>query len=226
MLRRTLARPMTASRKLLGGGGIGLNKTYADREFPNMPWHAAEANKTPQEGMHNSPVLKYLFTQPCPIWEDTTTGTDRVFFQEPCRHWHIYSGDDTLVLEEHDREEWNEKPYVTINHLYEPPVGSFERPVRFEASGNPGDKQIVQCEGDCAPHVPQSHYAMLMKGYFKNKCPMCQQHFYLHNRPWLVIHPDWTDEPAADEGPAFTFAEIESEFDRDFHEFGVYLNLE
>ena len=40
------------------------------------------------------------------------------------------------------------------------------------------------------------------------------------------MHPDWTDEPAADEGPAYTFAEIENEFDRDFHEFGVYLNIE
>ena len=41
-----------------------------------------------------------------------------------------------------------------------------------------------------------------------------------------VIASLQTDEPAADEGPAYTFAEIEGEFDRDFHEFAVYLNCE
>ena len=130
------------------------------------------------------------------------------------------------MLVEHDKEEYNERPYLTVNHLYEPPIGSEDRPLRLEGTGNPGDAQVALCQGDCAPHVPDGAYGLMFKGYAKNICPMCHQHFYVHNRPWLVMHPDWTDDPAADEGPAYTFAEIEAEFDRDFHEFSVYLGME
>jgi hypothetical protein len=174
----------------------------------------------------NNAIMSKLLDQQGALYDDQITGTARVHYQEPARAWHLFNSDDTLVLEEHDKEEWNEKPYVSINHLYEPPVGCEERPVRIEGGSNPGDMTLVACMGSCAPHIPQTLYAMLMKGYATQKCPMCSQYFYVHNRPWLIMHPDWTDEPAADEGPAYTFAEIESEFDRDFHEFSVYLNCE
>jgi hypothetical protein len=228
MLQHTVRRfaGLATTRTLLSGGGdLGLDKTFKDKEFPNMP-HDLSTSTHDWSHFTKSPALSRLLDQGNVMYDDTCTGTERVRYQEPAKSWFQFASDDTLIMEEHDKEEWNEKPYVTVNHLYEPPVGSEERPIRVEANGNPGDQQLVGCFGNCAPHIPQSNYVMMMKGYFKNKCPMCQQFYYIHNRPWIVMHPDWTDEPAADEGPAYTFAEIEAEFDRDFHEFSVYLNIE
>jgi hypothetical protein len=225
MLRRSSIGLFAASRLLLSGGGHGPKEPYHNKDYPVMP-HNMEIMEDFPEGWKKSPILSKLLDQSNATYDDVISGGARVAFQEPARYWQLFHADDALVLEEHDREEWNDKPYIGVNHLYEPPLGTEERPLRIEANGNPGDQQIVMCFGNCAPHVPQSTYHMLFKGYSKNKCPMCQQWFYVHNRPWLIMHPDWTDEPAADEGPAFTFAEIEAEFDRDFHEFGVYLNAE
>lgn len=233
MLRRTFARSLVASRALLSGGsGIpadmdhyAVDKYRKDKDYPNMPHDVAETHYNFDAYKRNKFVTKML-DQQIPLYDDTVTGFARVLWQEPARQWSKFNIDDTLILEEHDKEEWNQKPYVGVGHLYEPPSGSEDRPIRIEANGNPGDQQIVMCLGNCAPHIPQSNYIMLFKGYQKNKCPMCQQWFYIHNRPWLVMHPDWTDEPAADEGPAYSFAEIEAEFDRDFHEFALYLNME
>lgn len=239
MLRKTLpTRFFRGSSVLLSGGHSGANHTHypsnmahvshdrynRDTEFPNQPHYVAHENFSWDN--YNNPIVRKLADTKIPMYDDTAVGFERVLWQEPARQWSFFNVDDTLVLEEHDREEWNEKPYVTVNHLYEPPTGCEERPMRIDANGNPGDAQIVHCFGNCAPHIPQTNYVMLMRGYRKNKCPMCQQYFYVHNRPWLVMHPDWTDEPAADEGPAYTFAEVESEFDRDFHEFCVYLCME
>ena len=190
-----------------------------------MPHEKAEQIQPP-DIWAKSPVMSKLMDQAIPIYDDQVVGAARVHWQEPARVWHLVEGDDCLVLEEHDKEEWNDKPYVGVEHLYEPPHGSEERPIRIEATGNPGDNQVLLCFGNCAPHIPHSSYYMIMKGYQASKGPMCQQFFYVHNRPWLIMHPDWTDEPASDDGPAYTFAEIESEFDRDFHEFGVFLNGE
>jgi hypothetical protein len=224
MFRRTAGRAFAATAMNLSGGG-GDVKRYEDKTYPNQPHHIAEANKEFAPGFPGAFWSNFL-DQKIPLYDDVVVGTPRVRWQEPARSWHLFSVDETLVLEEHDKEEWNEKPYVGVNHLYEPPVGCEERPIRVEAAGNPGDNQVMSCFGNCAPHIPQSTYLLLMKGYQKNKCPMCQQWFYIHNRPWLVMNPDWTDEPAADEGPAYTFAEVEAEFDRDFHEFSIYLNVE
>lgn len=232
MLRRTVASRIAPTRALLSGGDwtgnghvSGSVERFKDKEYPNMP-HAVSSATNDLSVYKNNPVIGKILDQYSVLYDDQVTGAGRALYQDPARAWHSFSNTDTLMLEEHDREEWNDKPYVTVNHLYEPPVGCEERPVRVEGQGNPGDIQMVACMGNCAPHVPSTMYAMLFKGYFKNKCPMCQQFFYVHNRPWLIMHPDWTDEPAADEGPAYTFAEVESEFDRDFHEFGVYLNQE
>lgn len=237
MLRRTFARSFAASRALLsGGGGSGhgvpadyhhnaVDKYRTDKDFPNMPHDITESHYN-FEAYHRNPFIQKMFDQSIPMYDDTVTGFSRVLWQEPARQWNLFNIDDTLILQEHDKEEFNNKPYVGVAHLYEPPAGCEDRPLRLEANGNPGDQQVVMCLGNCAPHIPQSNYVMMMKGYAKNKCPMCQQWFYIHNRPWLMMHPDWTDEPAADEGPAYTFAEIESEFDRDFHEFALYLNME
>ena len=223
MLRRTNMAMMAASRALLSGGGSGPSP-YQDKSYPMQPHNRGDTVGLPTEWKKGA--MSKLLDQSIPIYDDTVTGAARVHWQEPAKVWQMYEADDTLMLEEHDKEEWNDKPYIAVNHLYEPPMGCEERPIRIEATGNPGDNQILVCFGNCAPHVPQSVYYMMMKGYSKNKCAMCQQWFYVHNRPWLVMHPDWTDEPAADEGPAYTFAEVEAEFDRDFHEFAVYLNAE
>lgn len=225
MLRKTQLSLLSASRAFLSGGGHTGPTPYQDRSYPVQPHELGELQQPP-DSWRKSPIMGKLLDQSIPVYDDVVTGTGRLYWQEPAKFWHLFEADDTLMLEEHDREEWNERPYIAVNHLYEPPIGSEERPIRIEATGNPGDQQMVLCFGNCAPHVPQSNYYMMMKGYSKTKCPMCQQWFYIHNRPWLVMHPDWTDEPAADEGPAYTFTEIEAEFDRDFHEFGVYLNAE
>jgi hypothetical protein len=235
MFRRSLVSAFAATRVALSGGGGGtwpepdhiggsINR-YEDKAYPNMP-HELAHNTHDLSVFKNNPIMGKMLDQYNALYDDQVTGSARALFQDPARAWYAFDYASTVIMEEHDREEWNDKPYVTVNHLYEPPSGSEERPIRVEAYGNPGDNQLVACFGDCAPHVPQSMYVMIMKGYAKNKCPMCQQWYYIHNRPWLIMHPDWTDEPAADEGPAYTFAEIESEFDRDFHEFGVYLNIE
>eukprot|EP00744_Colponema_vietnamica_P004668 GILI01006930.1.p1 GENE.GILI01006930.1~~GILI01006930.1.p1 ORF type:complete len:234 (-),score=54.24 GILI01006930.1:155-823(-) len=222
MLRRSNCTLFAAATRMLRSGGGG---DLTNKDHPIQPEELGSLVEPPQ-GWSHGPVLGRLMDQNVPLYDDTVTGIARWHWQEPARVWNMFEADDTLVLQEHDREEWNEKPYVGVSHLYEPPLGSEERPMRIETQGNPGDHQVLMCFGNCAPHVPQSTFYMMMKGYAKNKCPMCQQWFYIHNRPWLVMHPDWTDEPAADEGPAYTFAEIESEFDRDFHEFSVYLNAE
>jgi len=190
-----------------------------------MP-HDKDELVPPPESWRKNPIMGKLLDQSIVAYDDIVTGAGRLFWQEPAKTWQLFEHDDVLVLEEHDREEWNEKPYVGVAHLYEPPVGSEDRPIRVEVQGNPGDNQVLLCFGSCAPHVPQSTYYMPYKGYTKNKCPMCQQWFYVHNRPWLTMHPDWTDEPASDEGPAYTFAEVEGEFDRDFHEFAIFLTAE
>jgi hypothetical protein len=230
MLRRTLrANILRASRPILSGGGAGghhdLHLTFKDKEHPNMP-HYMATQQGDLSKFYKNPLLKRMMDSSTVLYDDQVTGTERARYQDPARAWHYFAADDALAMEEHDKEEWNDKPYVTVNHLYEPPVGSEERPVRVECVGNPGDYNILQCFGNCAPHITVSPYLLMMKGYATNKCPMCQQFYYVHNRPWLVMHPDWTDEPASDEGPAYTFAEIESEFDRDFHEFSIYLNAE
>ena len=222
MLRRTLAFQFAATNVALGGEV----KKYKDKEYPNMPHQAADDATLQYPKGWLGPLLNKVLDQRAPMYDDQVVGTPRVRWQEPAKSWHMFAVEETLVLEEHDKEEWNDKPYIGVDHLYSPPPGCEERPIRLETAGNPGDNQVITCFGNCAPHVPQGQYVMMMKGYQKNKCPMCQQWFYIHNRPWLVMHPDWTDEPAADEGPAYTFAEIEAEFDRDFHEFSIYLNVE
>jgi len=227
MLRKSTFSLMSSSRVLLSGGGVDLHNSFKDKEFPNMPHQQAKSTLSlDKSGLYKSPLLKRMLDSSTVLYDDQVTGTERVRYQDPARSWHFFAVDDTLLLEEHDKEEWNEKPYYGVQHLYEPPVGCEERPVRLEGDGNPGDYMLANCYGNCAPHVTMTPYLMMMKGYQKNKCPLCNQFYYVHNRPWLVMHPDWTDEPASDEGPAFTFAEIEAEFDRDFHEFSIYLNAE
>ena len=235
MLRRSLVSAFAATRIARSGDSGhgdpvvdhvgGSIERHEDKAYPNMPHHLAH-NQHDLSVFKNNPIMGKMLDQYNVMYDDQVTGTARALYQDPARAWYAFDYGSTVIMEEHDRMEWNDKPYVTVNHLYEPPVGCEERPIRVEAYSNPGDNQLVACFGDCAPHVAQSMYVMMMKGYRKNKCPMCQQWFYIHNRPWLIMHPDWTDEPAADEGPAYTFAEIEGEFDRDFHEFGVYLNIE
>ena len=222
-MRRSAIQLFAATRAAFSGGGAGSPSPYNGKDYPMMPH---DINELSGPNFTKSPLMTKLMDQSLPVYDDVLTGVARVHWQEPAKVWNMFEADDTLVMQEHDREEWNDKPYIGVSHLYEPPLGSEERPIRVEAVGNPGDHQVVMCFGNCAPHVPQSTYYMYMRGYRNNKCPMCQQWFYIHNRPWLVMHPDWTDEPAADEGPAYTFAEIEAEFDRDFHEFSVYLNAE
>lgn len=225
MLRRTQVAKFAATALLRSGGGSKTPTPWQDKEYPNQP-HYIELSQGLPEGALKNPLLSKILDQNAPMYDDVVVGAGRVHWQEPAKVWWNVEADDTLVMQDHDKEEWNDKPYVGVNHLYEPPLGSEERPIRIEAMGNPGDVVPVACFGSCAPHIPVSTYFMMMRGYQSTKCPMCQQWYYIHNRPWLIMHPDWTDEPAADEGPAFTFAEIESEFDRDFHEFAVYLNAE
>jgi len=225
MLRRTNVARFVSSRLMLSGGGGPSPSPYQDRQYPMMP-HEKDDLIAPPENWRKNPLISKLLDQSTPAYDDMVTGGGRLHWQEPAKTWHLFEADDCLLLEEHDMEEWNEKPYVAVNHLYEPPVGIEERPIRLEAGGNPGDNQVIYCAGNCAPQVPHSNFYMNMKGYVKNKCPMCQTWIYVHNRPWLIMHPDWTDEPAADEGPAYTFFEIEAEFDRDFHEFAVFLCAE
>jgi len=207
------------------GGETPLNYSK-EKEFPMMPHRLEDDTFALPDSWRKNPLLGKLLDQSLPAYDDLVTGAARLHWQEPAKVWTMLEADDVLVLEEHDREEWNDTPYIGVAHLYEPPVGTEERPIRIETGGSPGDNSIVSCMGNCAPHIPQSTFYTSLKGYSKNKCVMCQQWYYIHNRPWLVMHPDWTDEPAADEGPAFTFAEMESEFDRDFHEFALYLNGE
>eukprot|EP01084_Bolivina_argentea_P047890 88288_1 len=224
MMQRTKLAKFAFTRALLSGGGPGTPSPWQDKEYPNMP-HDVSLQHGWGTDVAKNPLLNKLLDQNNPMY-DVVVGAGRVYWQEPARVWWNTEADDTLIMQEHDKEEWNDKPYVGVSHLYEPPLGTEERPCRLEVLGNPGDATAVACFGSCAPHVPMGTYFMMMRGYQTTKCPMCQQWYYIHNRPWLVMHPDWTDEPAADEGPAFTFAEIESEFDRDFHEFAVYLNAE
>lgn len=232
MLRRTNLAKFMATTVLRSGGKAhvpGKPEGYSPEktEFPMQPMSLHNETFSPMDTQYGqNPIMGKLLDQPLPLYDELVTGQARLYYQEPAKFWTRLEGDDVLLMEDHDREEWNERPYIGVCHLYEPPLGTEDRPQRIEAGGNPGDSIIVNCIGNCAPHVQQSPYYMLFKGYSKNKCPMCQQWFYLHNRPWLVMHPDWTDEPAADEGPAYTFAEIEAEFDRDFHEFAIYLNGE
>eukprot|EP00760_Papus_ankaliazontas_P016949 PhM_4_TR1695/c0_g1_i1/m.19039 len=227
-MRRTNTALFRRSVAALSGGNTGGQPhgiPHNDQLSPNMPWHVTAAQQTPPAEWKKGIMGKFL-DQSLPLYDDVVRGSARVEWQEPCRTWHMWAYDETLVLEEHDKEEWNERPHIGVNHLYEPPVGSESRPMRVEGNGNPGDKVVTLCIGNCAPHVPDGTYLMPMRGYQVNQCPMCMQHFYVHNRPWLVMHPDWTDDPAADEGPAYTFEEVEGEFDRDFHEFALYLNAE
>jgi hypothetical protein len=237
MLRRTNLSKFMASAMLRFSVGESSQRHNPDEhgqpaaplektEFPAQPMTLTNDTFSPPDAWMKSPVLGKLIDQSFPVYDDVITGQSRLYWQEPAKCWHRIEGDDVLLMEEHDKEEWNDRPYVGVNHLYEPPLGSEMRPQRVEGTGNPGDYVVVNCIGNCAPHVQASPYYMQFKGYRVNKCPMCQQHFYLHNRPWLVMHPDWTDEPAADEGPAYTFAEIEAEFDRDFHEFAIFINGE
>lgn len=233
MLRRSLNNRFLAVTSVAlqarfhgeGDSHLDVHLTNADKEFPNQPHYVGKWTSDLSK-FYKNPLLKRMMDSSTVMYDDSVTGTERARYQDPARTWHAHCIDDTLMLEEHDKEEWNDKPYAGIQHLYEPPVGCEDRPIRLEATGNPGDSQVVQCYGNCAPHVTMSPYLMLMKGYATSKCPLCQQFYYVHNRPWLIMHPDWTDEPASDEGPAYTFAEIEAEFDRDFHEFAIYLNAE
>ena len=211
----------------LGGGDLGREalKNYKEKEIPNQPHRFTSSTHDPNKEFL-IPFANKIKMMDGPLYDDTTKTLERLRWQEPARSWHLFSAEETLMLEEHDKEEWNDKPYVTVNHLYEQPMGCEDRPMRFEGCGNPGDKLIMWCRGNCTAHVPQGSWFMHVRGYNKHRCILCDQYFYVHNRPWLVMHPDWTDDPAEDDGPAFTFAEVEAEFDRDFHEFGLFLNVE
>ena len=211
------------------GGGYAWNpdnRRYKDKEFPNQPHRITEGNIPFDATYKNTPGLNRLKDTISGMNEETSTAMMRAQYHEPVKYWHKMGQDEMLLMTEHDREEFNNKPYVTVNHLYEPPTGSEARPVRLERLGVPGDNVTVSSLGQDAAHVPNSQYHQMMKGYAKNKCPLSDQWFYVHNRPNLMMHPDWTDDPAADEGPAYTFAEVEAEFDRDFHEYRFYLGLE
>jgi hypothetical protein len=204
---------------------VHMRDHFSQEEHPMQP-HNLRNEGAPPAAWTKHPIMGKMVDQAMPMYDDVLVGAARLMWQEPAKQWHHYEADEVFMLEEHDKEEWNDKPYVGVDHLYDPPLGSEIRPMRVEGTGNPGDIILLACQGQCAPHVPTGNYNIMLRGYQTSQCPMCQQYFYMHNRPWLVMHPDWTDEPAADEGPAYTFAEIESEFDRDFHEFGLYLNAE
>lgn len=222
MLRRSALLNFAATKAALGGGGL---EKYPDADRPNAGHHVTARNKSyPKQGIGMTP--QKFFDTNVSLYDDAVSGISRVRWQEPARNYHMFSNHEAVMMEEHDKEEWNEKPYVGVSHLYEPPIGCKERPIRIDGTGNPGDFHTVMCLGNCAPHVPFNPTYRMVKSYAESDCPMCSQWFYVHNRPWLVVHPDWTDEPADDEGPAFTFAEVEAEFDRDFHEFSIYLNYE
>ena len=223
MFRRSAATFFAATAPVLSGGG-GVER-YAHKESPNMPHGIAkQTSGYPKAGIGMTP--QSFFDTNVSLYDDYVNGVARVRWQEPAKTFHAFAVNDALMMEEHDKEEWNELPYTGVQHLYEPPVGCKDRPIRIEAAGNPGDHHIILCIGNCAPHIPWNPQYIQFKSYKNVECQMCHQWFYIHNRPWLVVHPDWTDEPADDEGPAFTFAEVEAEFDRDFHEFSVYLNYE
>jgi hypothetical protein len=228
MLRTTQRSMIRATAPRLGGGYAWNpdNRRYKDKEFPNMPHRASEGNVAFDSAYKNTPGLNRLKDTISSMNEESAMSLLRSQYHEPVKYWHKMCQDEMLLMSEHDREEFNNKPYVTVNHLYEPPTGSEARPVRVEAGGVPGDNFLISCLGNCAPHVPNTTFHFTMKGYTKNQCPFCEQYFYVHNRPQLMMHPDWTDDPAADEGPAYTFAEVETEFDRDFHEYRVYMGLE
>uniref|UniRef100_A0A7S4NLZ5 Uncharacterized protein n=1 Tax=Paramoeba aestuarina TaxID=180227 RepID=A0A7S4NLZ5_9EUKA len=224
MWRCTLPRFILPSVKLLS-----LPKSPIDPEKgddPAMPWRAGEDNADITQAFKTNGLMSKLLDTAIARDDEAVRGRHRYEYQEPARYHYDKVTDECIALEEHDMEEFNEQPYITVNHLYEPPVGSAENPIRLEASGLPGDCVNVKCMGNCAPHVPAAVYHLKMKGYTMNQCMMCKQIFYIHNRPILVMNPDWTEDPANDDGPAFKFAEIETEFDRDFHEFTMYLGQE
>ncbi|KNH05523.1 hypothetical protein XU18_3494 [Perkinsela sp. CCAP 1560/4] len=225
MWKRSFPQLFSSSFKLLSGGVPKVPPT-PDRDDPAMPWRVGDENKDITQSYKKDSLFSKLLDTGIPMKEELIRGRARWEWQEPAKFHYNTVSDETIALEEHDMEEFNEQPYITVNHLYEPPLGSQDNPIRLEAQGLPGDNVSVKCMGNCAPHVPQGAYDISMKGYKNNQCPMCRQFFYVHNRPLLVMNPDWTEDPASDDGPAFKFAEIESEFDRDFHEFSMYLSTE
>ena len=222
MLRRSAALNFAATTVALSAGGV---EKYPAAEYPNAGHHVTARDKSYGKGGVGMTPQKFFDTN-VSLYDDAVSGLNRVRWQEPARSYHLFANQESVVMEEHDKEEWNEKPYINVSHLYEPPHGCKERPIRIDGTGNPGDDHTVMCMGNCAPHVPYNPMYVMVKSYRNHECALCHQWFYIHNRPWLVVHPDWTDEPADDEGPAFTFAEVEAEFDRDFHEFSIYLNYE
>ena len=225
MWKSSAPRLFLASLKKLSGSPVPSNHPEQPDE-PGMPWHLADENKDKSHITKNTGILSKLFDSDLPLWHETLRGQGRYQWQEPTRHHYKNVTDECVALEEHDMEEFNEQPYYTVNHLYEPPQGSEDNPLRIEIGGMPGDAGVVRCMGNCAPHVPQANWAIAVKGYAKSQCPACHQWWYIHNRPTLIMHPDWTEDPASDEGPQFKFSEVESEFDRCFHEFVFYLNAE
>ena len=225
MLSRSSPRLFLSSLKALSSSASPPPPSEIQANEPGMPWHFANQSFDKSK-IAGGGITSKLFDTGMPLMHEHVRGATRWAWQEPAKYHYNVVADDCVALEEHDMEEFNEQPYCTVNHLYEPPQGSEDNPLRIEIGGMPGDIGMLRCMGNCAPHVPQATWIIPVKGYSKNQCPMCHQWMYIHNRSQLLIHPDWTEDPASDEGPQFKFSEVESEFDRCFHDFAFYLNLE
>eukprot|EP00992_Anisonema_acinus_P015006 TRINITY_DN9565_c0_g1_i1.p1 TRINITY_DN9565_c0_g1~~TRINITY_DN9565_c0_g1_i1.p1 ORF type:complete len:142 (-),score=12.27 TRINITY_DN9565_c0_g1_i1:84-509(-) len=60
-------------------------------------------------------------------------------------------------LTHHEREEFDNAPYIGVNHLYEAYQGSKEKPVLVEQPGPWGWDCVVGCLGGCHPDVTTAH---------------------------------------------------------------------
>eukprot|EP00999_Lentomonas_sp_LEN2_P000543 NODE_1543_length_819_cov_127.763006_g1495_i0.p1 GENE.NODE_1543_length_819_cov_127.763006_g1495_i0~~NODE_1543_length_819_cov_127.763006_g1495_i0.p1 ORF type:complete len:227 (+),score=42.96 NODE_1543_length_819_cov_127.763006_g1495_i0:62-742(+) len=71
------------------------------------------------------------------------------------RRWIYRQYDNTTMMMRYELEEEYARPYVGVDHIYEPHFGSLQRPMNISWVGWPNKMLILQCDGECNLHVPE-----------------------------------------------------------------------
>eukprot|EP00995_Heteronema_vittatum_P007433 NODE_2582_length_768_cov_352.532684_g1807_i0.p1 GENE.NODE_2582_length_768_cov_352.532684_g1807_i0~~NODE_2582_length_768_cov_352.532684_g1807_i0.p1 ORF type:complete len:179 (+),score=37.59 NODE_2582_length_768_cov_352.532684_g1807_i0:69-605(+) len=108
-------------------------------------------------------------------------------------------------LNEPERHEYAHEPHVGVDHLYEPHVGSIDKPVVVSAMTVHGSDMIVGCLGGCHPSVPESGpYYQYVPPNALCLCVDCGLHFVAKTNEELTFYPDGS-QPS----DKVSFAEVE-----------------